>query len=47
MVADIFPDFNAMDLAAIVTVGEDANTKGADTSVFDWTLSSSSGGLDF
>lgn len=46
-VADIFPDFNTTDQAAVATVAAGANTKGADTSVFGWTFASSTGALSF
>ena len=46
-VADVFPDFTAEDQAAVQTVAEGANTVGANTSVFGWTMAAARGALNF
>lgn len=43
----VFKDFSIEDLAAVGVVAEGDNTKGADTSVFGWTMASARGALNF
>ena len=43
----IFPDFTQADLDAVSEVAIGANTRGADTSVFGWTMAADRGALDF
>jgi len=45
--ADVFKDFTAEDLAAVGIVDAGANTVGANTSVFSWTMAAARGALSF